>query len=367
MEKAKVFFTDMRTNNRITLPEKLRKLIKAAGIGTIDFDSRFAAIKMHFGEAGNLSSLRPQYARGVAETVRELGGIPFLTDCNTLYVGARKNAPEHLDTAAQNGYNYETCGCRIIIADGIKGTDDIAVPVAGGELVKEAKIGRAIMDADIFISLSHFKGHEASGFGGAIKNIGMGCGSRAGKMDQHSGGKPRVRAQRCRGCHRCRSSCAQDAIRYEDGKAVIDHEKCVGCGRCIGACAFDAIASTWDGSKDDLCKKMAEYTKAVVDGRPSFHICIMTDISPFCDCFAPNDVPILPNIGMHGGFVRSGRARSGVPRYVPRRTYDAGQRPRRQNESRRMELRRFPHAPPFDQRRRRACTRREDRAGNKGI
>ena len=302
MEKSKVYFTDMRTHNRTSLPEKLKKLIRMAGIGDIDFDSRFAAIKIHFGEAGNLAFLRPNYAKVVADTVRELGGIPFLTDCNTLYAGSRKHAPEHMDTAAENGFSYESTGCRIIIGDGLKGTDDIAVPVVGGELVREAKIGRAVMDADIFISLNHFKGHECTGFGGALKNIGMGCGSRAGKMEQHNSGKPQVNAKKCRGCHMCLKECAHGAISFTDGKAMIDHDKCVGCGRCLGGCNFDAIRNSNSSANADLCKKMAEYAKAVVDGRPCFHINIATDISPYCDCHGENDAPILPNIGIFASF-----------------------------------------------------------------
>jgi len=302
MEKAKVYFTDMRTGGRISLPEKLKKLIRAAGIQNIDFDSRFAAIKVHFGEPGNLSFLRPNYARAVAQIVEEFGGHPFLTDCNTLYTGHRKNALEHLAAAAENGFSYESCGCRILIGDGLKGTDDVAVPVPGGEYVKEAKIGRAIMDADIVISLNHFKGHEAAGFGGALKNLGMGCGSRAGKMEQHNSGKPQVNEAKCRGCHYCRRECAHDAIFFADGKAKIDHEKCVGCGRCIGGCSFHAIRATNPSANDLLCKKIAEYAKAVVYDRPHFHINIAADISPYCDCHGENDAPILPNIGIFASF-----------------------------------------------------------------
>ena len=158
---------------------------------------------MHFGELGNISYLRPNYAKAVVDVIKELGGKPFLTDCNTMYPGSRKNALEHLECAWENGFTPLTVGCPIIIGDGLKGTDDIAVPVAGGEYIKEAKIGRAVMDADVFISLTHFKGHEMTGFGGTIKNIGMGCGSRAGKTDQHSSGKPHVKEKLCRGCRRC--------------------------------------------------------------------------------------------------------------------------------------------------------------------
>lgn len=137
-------------------------------------EDKFVAIKIHFGEPGNLAFLRPNFAKAVADVVKEQKGLPFLTDCNTLYVGRRKHALEHIDAAYENGFSPFSTGCNVIIADGLKGTDEVDVPVVGGELVKEAKIGRAIMDADIFISLSHFKGHECTGFGGAIKNIGMG-------------------------------------------------------------------------------------------------------------------------------------------------------------------------------------------------
>ncbi len=192
MEKAKVYYTSMRTGFNCGLLDKLKKLIKKAGIGTIDFDGKYTAIKIHFGEPGNLAFLRPNYAKAVADVVKELGGRPFLTDCNTLYVGGRKNALDHLDSAYTNGFSPFSTGCHVLIADGLKGTDEVYVPVEGGEYVKEAKIGRAVMDADVFISLAHFKGHEATGFGGAMKNIGMGCGSRAGKMEMHSAGKPHI-------------------------------------------------------------------------------------------------------------------------------------------------------------------------------
>ncbi len=305
MEKAKVYFTDFRTQAfGDGLPTKLKKLIRAAGIGQIDMDGKFVAIKLHFGELGNISYLRPNYARAVADVVKELGGKPFLTDCNTMYPGSRKNALEHLECAWQNGFTPLTVGCPILIGDGLKGTDDIAVPVAGGEYVKEAKIGRAIMDADVFISLTHFKGHEMTGFGGAIKNIGMGCGSRAGKTEQHSSGKPSIDPELCRGCRRCQRECANGGLVFDEGtrKMHVDHDHCVGCGRCLGACNFDAISFDDDNANEVLNCRMAEYTKAVVDGRPSFHISLVVDVSPNCDCHCENDAPILPDIGMFASF-----------------------------------------------------------------
>mgnify|MGYP001130493999 CR=1 FL=1 len=305
MEKAKVYFTNFRTVAfGDGLPTKLKKLIKKAGIEQIDMDGKFVAIKMHFGELGNISYLRPNYAKAVADVVKELGGKPFLTDCNTMYPGSRKNALEHLECAWENGFTPLSVGCPILIGDGLKGTDDIDVPVNGGEYVKNAKIGRAVMDADVFISLTHFKGHEMTGFGGAIKNIGMGCGSRAGKTEQHCSGKPHIEEPMCRGCRKCQKECANGGLIFDEAsrKMHVDQEHCVGCGRCLGACNFDAIVFDSDDAVELLNYRMAEYAKAVVDGRPCFHISLVVDVSPNCDCHGENDAPILPDIGMFASF-----------------------------------------------------------------
>lgn len=304
MEKSKVFYTDFRAKIGEGLPTKLKRLIKAAGIGDIDMDGKFVAVKMHFGELGNLSFLRPNYARAIVDVVKELGGVPLLTDCNTLYPGSRKNAIEHLYCAWENGFTPMTVGCPVIIGDGLKGTDDIEVPVEGGEYIDKAMIGRAVMDADVFISLSHFKGHETTGFGGAIKNIGMGCGSRAGKKAQHMNGQPEIDPELCRGCRACMKECANDGLSFDEStrKMSINTQNCVGCGRCIGACNFDAIAFANYAATKDLNCRMAEYTKAVIQNRPNFHVSLIVDVSPNCDCHAENDAPILPNIGMFASF-----------------------------------------------------------------
>mgnify|MGYP000480105116 FL=1 len=299
---SKVYFADLRADVHENLQQKLTRLMKTAGMGDIDFQDKFVAIKLHFGEPGNLAFLRPNWARTVADFVKERGGKPFLTDCNTLYVGGRKNALDHMDSAMLNGFNPMTTGCQIIIADGLKGSDEVEVPVVGGEYVKNAKIGRAVMDADVFISLTHFKGHEEAGFGGCLKNIGMGCGSRAGKMEQHNAGKPHVAQKYCIGCGQCRKICAHGAPIIENGKAHIDHDRCVGCGRCIAVCPKDAVRIDWDESTTNLNCKIAEYTKAVVDGRPCFHISLVIDVSPNCDCRPENDMAIVPNVGMFASF-----------------------------------------------------------------
>ena len=316
MEPSKVYFCDLHTHMGDGLPNKLKRLIKAAGIGQIDFENKFVAIKMHLGEPGNLSYLRPNYARAVVDVVRELGGKPFITDCNTLYVGGRKNALDHLDSAYANGFNPFQTGCHTIIADGLRGLDEVEVPVKGGEYVKNAKIGRALMDADVVISLTHFKGHEQAGFGGAMKNLGMGGGSRAGKMEQHAAGKPSVSQKRCIGCRQCEKICAHSAFSFDqthehefaNGKvrevhvASIDHSKCVGCGRCIAVCNQDAIRPDYNQAAEVLNYKIAEYTKAIVDGRPCFHISLAIDVSPNCDCHDENDKPIVGDIGFFASF-----------------------------------------------------------------
>ena len=269
MGSSKVYYTSMECKVGDSLLMKLERVMRAAGIGDIDMDHKFVAIKMHFGEYGNLSFLRPNYAKVVADIVREKGGYPFLTDCNTLYVGRRKHALEHMDTANLNGFGPMTTGCQIIIADGLKGTDDVEIPI-DGQYVRSAKIGRAVADADVIISLSHFKCHEQTGFGGALKNLAMGCGSRRGKLEMHAAGKPSVDPDLCRSCRRCLGFCAESAITV-DGKAVIDQDRCVGCGSAV---------------KD----------------KPNFHVSIICDVSPYCDCHGENDMPVVPNVGILASF-----------------------------------------------------------------
>lgn len=227
METSKVYYTDMHATGEMNLLQKMERLMTKSGFEQIDFSGKFVAVKLHFGEPGNLAFLRANYASVVCSYIKRLGGKPFVTDCNTLYVGGRKNALDHLDSAYKNGYNPFMTGVHTIIADGLKGTEERLISVEGGEYVKDAKIGSAVMDADIIISLNHFKGHELTGFGGAVKNLGMGCGSRAGKMEMHSAGKPHVDTEVCIGCGKCEKICAHDAPVVTDGKAAINQDKCL--------------------------------------------------------------------------------------------------------------------------------------------
>jgi uncharacterized Fe-S center protein len=234
--------------------------------------------------------------------VKELGGMPFLTDANTLYSGRRANAIDHLKAAYENGYNPLVTGCNVIIADGLKGTEYREI-VINQKHCKSAKIGSAIADADIVISLNHFKGHELTGFGGALKNLGMGSGSRGGKLEMHSSSKPRIKKKNCVSCGICIKSCSQKAIAFDaDKKAQIDDSKCIGCGQCIAMCQYGAVQFLWDSKSDTCSEKIAEYAYAVVKDKPHFHINFVLDVSPNCDCWAVNDAPIIPSLGIAASF-----------------------------------------------------------------
>lgn len=303
MEKSKVYWCDLRVGYPDNLLTKLQKLCKKAGIENIDFKDKYVAIKMHFGELGNLSFLRPNYAKAIGDLVKELGGKPYLIDCNTLYTGSRSNALDHLYCAHVNGFNEISTGMQIIIGDGLKGDSEVEVPVSDAIYSPAPIIGKGVMDADIFISLTHFKGHEGAGFGGALKNIGMGCGSRRGKKDMHSGSKVKVETGKCVGCKRCTTVCAHNAQVFDvNKKCSVDVSKCVGCGRCVEICPVKAIDFINANPNVLMNYKIAEYTKAVIQNKPSFHISLVMDVSPFCDCHSENDAPIVPSIGFFASF-----------------------------------------------------------------
>lgn len=298
MTTSQVYFCNMRTlAGGMSIPEKLKNLIREGGIAKLDLKGKFVAIKMHFGEPGNIAYLRPQFPAAVAEVVKELGGRPFLCDCNTMYTGMRHNGLDHLRAAEIDGFNSATTGCYVIIGDGIKGDDEVAVRI-DCPLVKDAYVGRALRDADVIISLSHFKGHEMAGFGGCLKNLGMGGASIAGKRDQHSGSRPQVEESNCIGCGLCTTQCAYSAVKVHDGKAHVDHTLCVGCGRCVGVCPQKTIHFLDGNEEEILNKKIAEYAYAVLKDKPSFHVNVIMDVSPNCDCHGENDAAIIPDVGM---------------------------------------------------------------------
>ena len=298
---SKVYFTNLRTSPGNNLLLKLERMVKAAGIEKIDFKDQFVAIKIHFGEYGNMAYIRPNYAAVIVKLIKDLGGKPFLTDANTLYSGSRSDAVGHLETAMVNGFNRIATGCDVIIADGLRGKDEREIDVQG-KYCPAPKIGAAIAEADIVISMTHFKGHEQAGFGGTLKNLGMGSGSVAGKEEMHATAQPMIKTENCIGCRLCEKHCAHDAVHVIDGKAVIELEKCVGCGQCVAMCKSGGAVMSSVESGEILNYKIDEYVKAVLKDKPSFHISFIMNVSPECDCWGHNDAAIVPDLGMAASF-----------------------------------------------------------------
>ena len=302
---SSVFFTNLRTTSGNNLQQKMIRLIQAAGIDKIDFAHKFTAIKLHFGEPGNLAFIRHNYVQSMVRFLQSKEAKVFITDANTLYSGRRANAVDHIEAAFENGFNPISVPAPVIIADGLNGTDEVAMPVIASikPHCATAKIGSAVAKADIIVSMTHFKGHEQAGFGGTLKNIGMGAASVGGKKDLHSTSAPRIYRKNCTGCKVCIKNCLHHAISLDSGRiAVIDKSLCVGCGQCIAVCQFDAAQVVWDSSSELLCAKIAEYTKAAIEGKPHFHISFVMDVSPMCDCWGSNDMAIVPNLGIAASF-----------------------------------------------------------------
>lgn len=302
METSKVYFTNLRTTPSSNLLDKMERLVKRAGISGIDLKDQFVAIKIHFGEPGNLAYIRPNYASRMANILRSMGAKPFLTDCNTLYSGGRSNAVDHLQSAMENGFNPISAQCNVVIADGLKGTDYKEIEI-DGEYCKAPKIGTAIADADVILTMNHFKGHEQTGFGGAMKNLGMGCASVGGKLELHSASQPIISGDDCKGCNICVKHCAHDAVHLNDSRiAVIDYDKCVGCGQCVALCQYNGAVMGEGDTSERLNYKIAEYTKAVLLGKPNFHVSFIMNVSPECDCWNHNDAAIVPDLGIAASF-----------------------------------------------------------------
>lgn len=297
---AEVFVADLRARSGENLLDKVGRLFDRAGFSNLINPQDLVAIKVHFGEKGNTAFIRPQFTRVVVDRVKQAGGKPFLTDANTLYRGSRANAVDHTLTALENGFSYATVGAPLLIADGLSGRDSVQLPV-NLKHVKTAKVASAAYQADAMIAITHFKGHETTGFGGNLKNIGMGLGSRAGKLEMHSGIKPQVDQEKCVSCGRCQDWCPAGAITLEE-TAVIDHSKCLGCGECTITCNQEAIAINWEEGPA-VQEKIVEYAYALLKnkkGKVGF-ITFLMDISPNCDCWNYNDLPIVPDIGIMAG------------------------------------------------------------------
>jgi hypothetical protein len=296
---SKVFLTDLRAQPKRNLFNKIEYLLDRLTIDRRIKKNDLVAIKLHFGEAGNAAYLRPVFLRTIVDKVKSLGARPFLTDTNTLYTGSRSNGVNHLTTAIFNGFDYSCVGCPIIIADGLRGTNGVRVPIKG-EVLKHAVVARDIVEADAIIAITHFKLHELSGFGGALKNAGMGCATREGKLVQHSTVGPKINVKVCKGCKLCLDYCSQDAIVLKDNKATIEGHRCIGCGECIVVCPHGAIEINWNEAQDRFQKKMVEYAFAALKGKEkkSLFLNFIMQVSPACDCYPHNDAPIVRDIGI---------------------------------------------------------------------
>lgn len=299
MKASAVYFADLRASTKENFPQKLGRLLDTCGLKQITPRRGLVAIKLHFGETGNTAFVRPVLVKKVVSKVKECGGEPFLTDANTLYAGTRGESVSHIQTAIENGFAYSVVGAPIIIADGLRGGSYARVRV-NLEHIKTAYIGQEIVHADALLSIAHFKGHELGGFGGTIKNVGMGCAARRGKLDQHSDLSPKVKRKKCVGCGDCVAHCSQKAISLKEEKAYINPEKCIGCGECILICPQEAIAVQWSQDIPLFQKRMVEYTVAVLKGKKdrALFMNFLVDISPACDCYAHSDAPIVQDIGV---------------------------------------------------------------------
>lgn len=297
--KSTVYFADMRTSHKENLMGKIARILTSAGIGDCVEQGDLVALKLHFGERGNHTFIRPIFVRRVVDEIRKCGGLPFLTDSSTLYPGERKEAVSALSCAVENGFAYAVVNAPLIMCDGLRGQTAVTVPI-DGKILKNVSIAAGIVEASSIVTLSHFKCHELTGFGGAIKNLGMGCSSREGKMLQHSTVAPKVAEKVCNGCKACLKSCAHDAIIIVDGKARIDDARCVGCSRCITACLQKAINIQWNEASELVMQKMAEHALGAVAGKQgkTLYLNFITQVSPACDCYGFADAPIVNDIGI---------------------------------------------------------------------
>lgn len=297
---SKVYFTDMRANSKHeSLPKKVSKLFKAAGFNELVEEDKLIAIKLHFGEKGGTAFINPVLVRQVVDRIKEAGGKPFLTDTNTLYVGARANSVDHIQTALENGFSYTTVNAPVIIADGLFGKNYVDVPISGKHF-EAVKIGSEIANADGMIVMSHTKGHIITGFGGTLKNLGMGCGNRGGKQMMHSALKPKVAADDCTACSTCLKWCPADSILIVEKSAVIDHDKCLGCGECTVVCPSRAIKIQWKSETVDVQERMAEYAWGAIKeklGKVGFFNFVM-NVTPDCDCNSWSDTYIVNDVGI---------------------------------------------------------------------
>jgi hypothetical protein len=298
--KSKIYFIQAkRDEGDESLAKKAEKLFLKIGLhNKIEKDS-LVALKMHFGEQGNTGFIKPQWLEGIIHQIKAKTSRAFLTDANTLYVGSRSNSVDHLHLAWEHGFSLEKVGIPVIIADGLIGKDDEEVKINLSR-VKRAKISSTIIHSDFLLCLSHLTGHLLTGIGGAIKNLGMGCASRAGKLEQHSDVHPRVNPKLCKNCSICLDYCPAQAIVQKDGSAFIQDERCIGCGECLVVCKVGAVRMRWDEDFRRTQEKMAEYAYSVwqLFKEKTGFLNFLIKITKDCDCMAKDQPQIVEDIGI---------------------------------------------------------------------
>jgi len=285
-------------NERESTIEKLKKLFSQKEFQKIYKKDDLTAIKLHFGEKGNDGFISPVYVRQGVDFIKKCGAKPFLTDTNTLYKGSRANAIDHTITAIEHGFDYAVVNAPIIIADGLNSQDYEEVPITQKHF-DHVKIASAIIAANSMLVLSHFKCHEMAGFGGAIKNLAMGCAPVVGKMAQHSA-RPLVRTSKCQACGACVETCDWDAYTIEENLAKFDSVKCVGCGKCLNICPHRAIVLNWDTDISEFIERMTEYAYGAIKNKQNkcLYINFINRVTPGCDCYGFSDASIVPDIGI---------------------------------------------------------------------
>ena len=299
IEKSKVYISYLRSKGpRTNKGSKICGLFDIAGFADFIAQNELTAIKLHVGEAGNDAYVSPVLVRQIVDRIKQAGGRPYLTDTNTLYSGSRHDAVSHLETALAHGFGMEVTGAPFIIADGLHGGNCKEVNV-GLTHFDKVHIAGDIVDAGSMIVVSHFKGHEMAGFGGALKNLAMGCAPAIGKKAQHDLCF-KVKKEGCIGCRACTLVCPQHAISMDaDRKAEIDASLCIGCGECLTVCPKKTIEIAWETEIDPFLERMVEYAYGAVANKKDKvgYITLVVNVTPLCDCVPWSDTPIVPDIG----------------------------------------------------------------------
>ncbi|MCD6515996.1 MAG: DUF362 domain-containing protein [Candidatus Aminicenantes bacterium] len=300
MTSSNVFLIPAREDEGTQrLSEKTKKIFQRLNFTEHIEKNSFVALKIHFGEKGNKGHIKPLWLLDTINVIKSRSNRVFLTDTNTLYVGHRSNAVDHTMLAHGHGFDARKLGIPVVIADGLIGrnSDELSI---NKQRIKAARIASLFFDSDVLLCLSHFTGHMLTGFGAAIKNLGMGCASRAGKLDQHSDVHPKVNPKYCNLCQTCFDFCPEQAIKEKEGSAFIESEKCIGCGECLVVCPNGAVKMTWDSDKIRIQEKMAEYAYAVsrIFGQKMACINFLIHITKDCDCMCKGASPFMDDIGI---------------------------------------------------------------------